>query len=192
MVQTQVEKPISFETFLAWYPEDGCRYELIEGVIVEILPTGPHEDVSGFLVAELNAEIRRNSLPYSIPRTCLIKPQAEGSGYVPDVVVLNRDRLPQEPLWPTASVIQYGVFSMVQQRLWSLRLSAQTGEMPLNLQEATSWWNMRRWVSLNIGWSIFVRWARCAILASLSSPRSPSAAWKVKSTKYSDLCRATS
>jgi Uma2 family endonuclease len=108
MIQAQVEKPISFETFLAWYPEDGRRYELIEGVIVEMLPTGPHEDVSGFLVAELNAEIRRHSLPYSIPRTCLIKPQAEGSGYLPDVVVLNRDRLPQEPLWPTASVIQYG------------------------------------------------------------------------------------
>jgi Uma2 family endonuclease len=108
MVQAQFEKPISFETFLAWYPEDGRRYELIEGMIVEMLPTGPHEDVSGFLVAELNAEIRRNSLPYSIPRTCLIKPQAEGSGYLPDVVVLNRDRLPQEPLWPTASVIQYG------------------------------------------------------------------------------------
>ena len=108
MVQAQVEKPISFETFLAWYPEDGRRYELIEGVIVEMLPTGPHEDVSGFLVAELNAEIRRNSLPYSIPRTCLIKPQAEGSGYIPDVVVLNRNQLRQEPLWPTASVIQYG------------------------------------------------------------------------------------
>ena len=108
MVQAQVEKPISFETFLAWYPEDGRRYELIEGVIVEMLPTGPHEDVSGFLVAELNAEIRRNSLPYSIPRTCLIKPQAEGSGYIPDVVVLNHDQLRQEPLWPTASVIQYG------------------------------------------------------------------------------------
>jgi Uma2 family endonuclease len=107
MVQAQVEKPISFETFLAWYPEDGRRYELIEGVIVEMLPTGPHEDVSGFLAAELNAEIRRHLLPYSIPRTCLIKPQAEGSGYFPDVVVLNRDRLPQEPLWPTASVVQY-------------------------------------------------------------------------------------
>jgi Uma2 family endonuclease len=108
MVQAQVEKPISFETFLAWYPEDGRRYELIEGVIVERLPTGRHEDVSGFLVAELNAEIRRHSLPYSIPRTCLIKPQAEGSGYVPDVVVLNREQVPQEPLWPTASAIQYG------------------------------------------------------------------------------------
>lgn len=60
------------------------------------------------MTAELNLESRRNQLPYLIPRTCLIKPQAEGSGYVPDVVVLNRELLPQEPLWPTASVIRQG------------------------------------------------------------------------------------
>ena len=108
MVQARVTKPMSFEAFLEWYPEDGRRYELIEGGVVEMLPTGPHEDVGGFLAAELNAEIRRLALPYSIPRTCLIKPLSEGSGYVPDVVVLNRDLLKQEPLWPTASVVQHG------------------------------------------------------------------------------------
>lgn len=108
MVQVRVEHPMSFGAFLEWYPDDGRRYELIEGVVVEMLPTGPHEDVSGFLSAEFNFEIRRNQLPYSIPRTCLVKPQSEGSGYIPDVVVLNRDLLPQESLWPTASVIQSG------------------------------------------------------------------------------------
>jgi len=47
MLATQI-KPISFEEFLESYPEDGRRYELIEGVIVEMLPTGSHEDISGF------------------------------------------------------------------------------------------------------------------------------------------------
>ena len=108
MVHAQVGKPMSFETFLEWYPEDGKRYELIEGCVVEMLPTGPHEDVAGFLAAELNFAIRQHQLPYSIPRACLIKPQAEGSGYVPDVVILNRNRLSDEPFWPNASVIQYG------------------------------------------------------------------------------------
>ncbi len=108
MVQARVDSPMSFEAFLEWYPSDGRRYELIEGVVVEMLPTGPHKDISGFLSAEFNFEIRRNQLPYSIPRTCLVKPQAEGSGYMPDVVVLNRELLKQEPLWPTASVIQDG------------------------------------------------------------------------------------
>ena len=99
---------MSFEDFLEWYPDDGRRYELIEGVVVEMLPTGPHEDIAGFLNAEFNFEIRRNNSPYSIPRSCLVKPHAEGSGYVPDVVILNRELLQQEPLWPTASVIQPG------------------------------------------------------------------------------------
>ena len=99
---------MSFDAFLDWYPDDGRRYELIEGSIVEVLPTGPHEDIGGFLSAELNFEIRRSQRPYSIPRNCLIRPRIESSGYMPDVIVLNRERLSEEPLWPTASVIQYG------------------------------------------------------------------------------------
>ncbi|WP_235071000.1 Uma2 family endonuclease [Leptolyngbya sp. Heron Island J] len=108
MVQARVTSPMNFEAFLEWYPDDGRRYELIEGVVVEMLPTGPHEDIGGFLSAEFNFEIRRNNLPYSIPRTCLVKPHAEGSGYMSDVVILNRELLKQEPLWPMASVIQDG------------------------------------------------------------------------------------
>lgn len=108
MVQAQTTGPMSFETFLGWYPNDGRRYQLIEGAVVEMLPTGPHEDVSGFLAAELSIAIRQQGLPYSIPRTCLVRPRAAGSGYIPDVVVLDREALGREPLWPTASVIQYG------------------------------------------------------------------------------------
>jgi Uma2 family endonuclease len=108
MVQAPVTNSMGFEAFLEWYPEDGRRYELIEGVVIEMLPTGPHEDVGGFLGAELNLAIRHHKLSYSIPRSCLIKPQAEGSGYIPDVVILNRELLPQEPLWSMASVIQLG------------------------------------------------------------------------------------
>ena len=99
---------MSFEAFLEWYPEDGRRYELIQGCVVEMFPTGPHEDIGGFISAELNFEIRRKNLPFSIPRTCVVKPRSEGSGYLPDVVVLNRNLLKQEPRWPSASVVQYG------------------------------------------------------------------------------------
>lgn len=80
MVQAQIANPISFEAFLAWYPKDGRRYELMQGGVIEMLPTGPYEDVSGFLGAALNLAIQHHNLPYSIPRSCLIKPQAEGSG----------------------------------------------------------------------------------------------------------------
>lgn len=120
---TPQTKPINFDAFLAQYPEDGKRYELIEGVIVEMLrtsqapefdsgvassPTGSHEDVSGFLVAELNFEIRRQNLAYSIPKNCLIKPLAPRSGYIPDVAVIDRQQIENEPLWQTSSVIQNG------------------------------------------------------------------------------------
>ena len=88
---------ISFEEFLKWYPDDGKRYELIEGVIVEMLPTGSHEGISGFLVAELNFEIRKQNLPYSIPKNCLLKPLAPRSGYLPDVAVINREYIQDEP-----------------------------------------------------------------------------------------------
>ena len=108
MVQARPVSPMSFEAFLEWYPDDGRQYELIQGAVVEMRPTGPHEDVGGFLTAELNFEIRRGHLPYSIPRTCVVKPQADGSGYLPDIVVLSRQQLINEPLWSTASVIQHG------------------------------------------------------------------------------------
>ena len=107
MIQAQT-KAMSFEEFLEWYPEDGKRYELIEGVVVEMLPTAPHEDLSGFLVAELNFEIRKQQLPYSIPRTCILKPLKAGSGYQPDVAVIKREVIADEPMWSKASVIQNG------------------------------------------------------------------------------------
>lgn len=65
MTQAQTH-PMSFEGFLQWFPEDGKRYELIEGVVVEMLPTRPHEDLSGFLVAELNLEIRKQQLVFKV------------------------------------------------------------------------------------------------------------------------------
>ena len=101
-------KSLNFEEFLEWYPENNKRYELIEGVIVEMLPTGSHEDVSGFLIAELNFEIRKQNLPYSIPKNCLLKPIAPRSGYLPDIAVIDRERIKDEPLWNKSSVIQNG------------------------------------------------------------------------------------
>ncbi len=94
MVASQT-KSLSFEEFLEWYPEDNKNYELIEGVIVEMLPTGSHENVSGFLIAELNFEIRKHNLPYSIPKNCLLKPLAPRSGYLPYVAVIqNGETIP--------------------------------------------------------------------------------------------------
>ena len=101
-------KVISFEEFLEWYPEDNKHYELIEGAIVEISPTGSHENVCGFLIAKLNFEIRKQNLPYSIPKNCLLKPFTPRSGYLPDIAIINREKIRDEPLWNKSSVIQNG------------------------------------------------------------------------------------
>ena len=99
---------LSFEQFIEWYPEDGRCYELYRGFVTEKMTTGSHEDVGGFLAATLNLAISQNNLPLSIPRSCLLKPKMEDTGFIPDVAILDRRELVNEPLWQRSSVIQNG------------------------------------------------------------------------------------
>ena len=107
MIQS-IPKQVTFEEFLEWYPDGRGRYELHEGIIVEMNPTGDHEEVAAFLNRKLNAEIDRLSLPYLIPRTYLVKPPSSPSGYQPDVIVLDRNALSDEPLWKKSSTLSQG------------------------------------------------------------------------------------
>ena len=77
-----------------------------KGLIVEMQPTGKHEEITGFLATELTLEYRRLKLPYFIPKTALIKPTGKQSGYSPDVLILNRSVLNQEELWEQYSTVQ--------------------------------------------------------------------------------------
>ena len=109
MIQT-ISKTITFDEFVAWYPENSIhKYELHNGVIVEMpLGTGDHSDVTGFINLKLAVEIDRRELPYSIPGDCLLKPVRNESGYQPDVIVLDRTALASEPHWKKESVITMG------------------------------------------------------------------------------------
>jgi Uma2 family endonuclease len=109
MIQA-IPKPVTFDDFVAWYPDNSShRYELYNGVIVEMPnPTGEHSDITGFTAAELNFEIRRLQLPYSIPGDYLLKPVRHESGYKPDVIVVDRSTLIDEPRWKKESVITMG------------------------------------------------------------------------------------
>lgn len=49
-------KLITFAEFLEWKPEVG-RYELRNGVIFEMQPTGEHEEVKGFFCFRTNCRI---------------------------------------------------------------------------------------------------------------------------------------
>lgn len=100
---------LTLEEFLDWYPDGYGRYELWNGVVTEMQPTGTHEQVAGFLAGELFAEIKRLQLPYLIPRQAIVKPiDTNQSGYNPDVIVLDQSGLNQETLWKKRSTITRG------------------------------------------------------------------------------------
>lgn len=107
MVQ-ELERSLTFDEFVEWYPDDGRLYELIDGVIVEVKPTGPHEKIAGLLGGKFWAEITRQQLPYFIPRTCSLKPAGAKSGYLPDLVVLDETTLAENSRWNKESTITEG------------------------------------------------------------------------------------
>lgn len=106
MVQAQA-KLVTFQEFLDWKPEAG-RYELHDGVIVKMQPTGPHEQVVGLLNRKLNAFLDRENLNYFIPNTAMIQPLGFESGYKPDLMLIDPEELTKEPLWKRESVITSG------------------------------------------------------------------------------------
>jgi Uma2 family endonuclease len=63
MVQS-LPQAILFEEFVNQYGDDS-RYELIDGELVDIEPTDPHEQVSGFINGQLNLEIQSSGSPIS-------------------------------------------------------------------------------------------------------------------------------
>ncbi|MBE9066902.1 Uma2 family endonuclease [Leptolyngbya cf. ectocarpi LEGE 11479] len=108
MVQAVNFKRMTFDDFIQWVPDDGKTYELHQGVVTEMQPTGPHELVGAFIAEELTLAIRQRQLAYTIPKSCLLKPRLPDSGYRPDVAVLDKAELADEPLWETASTVRFG------------------------------------------------------------------------------------
>ncbi|MFZ4676947.1 MAG: Uma2 family endonuclease [Nodosilinea sp.] len=111
---------LSFEDFLAQCGDDN-RYELIDGELFDLEPTGPHEEVAAAILLRrryaiarwLNYDIVQQGADYFIPHRCLIKPLANQTGFRPDVIVLDRAALPQEPLsqeplWASQPVVTLG------------------------------------------------------------------------------------
>ena len=104
MTQT-VPKLVTFEEFVKCKP-DGGRYELHDGVIVEMpQPVGDHEEIIVFLVEKLTLEYSRLNKAYGIPKTVLVKPLENESGYSPDLLILNRPNLVNEPFWKKESTV---------------------------------------------------------------------------------------
>lgn len=101
-------KPYSFEEFVAQYSHEP-RYELADGELIEMEPTGSHEAVGGKLAVKIGIAITNDQQPWFIPRTCLLRPAGDvATARRPDVVVLDETVLMDEPLWEREPVITLG------------------------------------------------------------------------------------
>ncbi len=101
--------PVSFNEFIDWYPEiSDIHYELRRGVVIQMpKPKGKHSEITGFVIKKLNYIIDEIQTPYFIPRECIIK-VADDTGYEPDVAIVDRSLLVNEPRWESSSIIQHG------------------------------------------------------------------------------------
>lgn len=101
-------KPLTFDEFLVQYGDD-FRYELADGELIPMEPTGPHEAVGGKIAVQIGIAIVQQRLPWLIPRTCLIRPFSDAAtARRPDIVVLDETVLSNEPCWKQEPVITLG------------------------------------------------------------------------------------
>ena len=102
------QKTLSFDEFLARYGDDN-RYELIDGEVFDLEPTGLHEEVAAFVTAKICVQIDGTGLPWFVLQRGLLRPSAMAmTAFRPDVAVVDRDELAKEPLWSDQSILTLG------------------------------------------------------------------------------------
>jgi Uma2 family endonuclease len=99
---------LTFREFIEQYG-DNPRYELADGELIDMEPTGPHEAVGGKLATKIGMAMSDTQYPWFIPRTCLIQPFSDViTARRPDVIVLDETMLSSEPLWEKEPIITLG------------------------------------------------------------------------------------
>jgi Uma2 family endonuclease len=102
------QKPLSFDEFLARYGGNN-RYELIDGEVFDLEPTGQHEEVAAFITAKICVQIDGTGLPWFVLQRGLLRPSNMGmTAFRPDVAVVDRDELSKELLWSDQSILTLG------------------------------------------------------------------------------------
>jgi Uma2 family endonuclease len=102
------QKPLTFDDFIACYGGDN-RYELIDGEVFDLEPTGLHEEVAAFITTKVCVQIDAIGLPWFVLQRGLLRPSNSGmTAFRPDVAVVDRDELPQELLWADQSILTRG------------------------------------------------------------------------------------
>jgi Uma2 family endonuclease len=101
-------KTLTLNAFIDQYGEDP-RYELADGELIDLEPTGSHETVGGKLANRIGMAILEAQHPWVIPRNCLIRPFSDiATARRPDIVVLDETLLSSEPRWEQELVITLG------------------------------------------------------------------------------------
>lgn len=102
------QQPLSFDEFFARYAGDNC-YELIDGEVFDLEPTGLHEEVAAFITAKLCVQIDTKNLSWFVVQRGLVRPNsADMTAFRPDVAVVDRNELTREPLWSDQSILTLG------------------------------------------------------------------------------------
>jgi Uma2 family endonuclease len=99
---------LSFGDFIVRYG-DSNRYELIDGEVFDLEPTGYHEEVSAFTTTKICAQIDAIGLNWFVLQRGLLRPSNLGmTAFRPDVMVVDRNELAKELLWHDQSILTLG------------------------------------------------------------------------------------
>lgn len=86
-------RPLSFLEFLETTPDDGHRYELVNGERVQLMATRAHDDVADFLYDTFRDQVRQEHLNYKVSRFASIKTRRDDGlvqGRTPDLSVIDK------------------------------------------------------------------------------------------------------
>jgi Uma2 family endonuclease len=99
------QQPLTFDEFLAQYGGDK-RFELIDGEVFDLEPTGLHEEVAGFITQKICYQVELGQMPFLVFQRPLFRPpHIDMTAFRPDVAVIDRDELKSEPIWPEQSIL---------------------------------------------------------------------------------------
>ncbi|GAB4351280.1 MAG: hypothetical protein Fur0042_19530 [Cyanophyceae cyanobacterium] len=102
------QKLLNLDEFLDRF-RDEDRYELIDGEIFDLEPTGLHGEIVAFMTAKLCVQIDRADLPWFVLQRGLLRPSdMTMTAFRPDLAIVDQNALLQEPLWADQSILTLG------------------------------------------------------------------------------------
>jgi Uma2 family endonuclease len=102
------QKLLNFDEFLDRYDGDN-RYELIDGEVFDLEPTGSHEEVAALITTKICVQIETAGLPWFVLQRGILRPDNIGmTAFRPDVAVIDRNQLTKEMYWSEQSILTLG------------------------------------------------------------------------------------